>query len=82
MVINCDDTWGGALTMVQNVLLATTTPGHRLRAVDLMSEWTEPLIADIPCMGAHGRITANSQPGNVYERIHIDFLGGPLFRIN
>ncbi|KAJ4002824.1 hypothetical protein NW752_012356 [Fusarium irregulare] len=82
MVINCDDTWGGALTTIQNVLLATTTPEHRLRAVDLMSEWIEPLVADIPRMGSDGEISASSQPGNGYERIHVDLLGRPLFQIN
>ncbi|KAJ4115313.1 hypothetical protein NW768_011165 [Fusarium equiseti] len=81
MVIDCDDTWGGALATVQNVLLATTTPDHRLRTVDLMSEWIEPSIADIPRMGADGRVTASSRPGNGYERIHTDLLGKTLFQI-
>ncbi|RFN48875.1 o-succinylbenzoate synthase [Fusarium flagelliforme] len=82
MVINCDDTWSGALTTIQNVLLATTTPDHRLRAVDSMSEWIEPLIADIPRMGTDGRIDASTQPGNGYDRIYIDLLSEPLFQIN
>lgn len=82
MVINCDDIWGGALTAMQNVLLATTTPEHRLRAVYLMSEWIEPPIADIPRIGTDGRITASGRPGNCHERIHTDMLGNPLFQIN
>ncbi|KAI8412148.1 hypothetical protein FOFC_08774 [Fusarium oxysporum] len=78
MVINCDDTWGSALTTVQNVLLATTTPSHRLRAVDLFCEWTEPLIADIPRMEEDGRITPSTEPGNGYTAIVMDTLGEPL----
>ncbi|KAJ4248358.1 hypothetical protein NW762_012687 [Fusarium torreyae] len=81
MVINCDDPRGGALTTVQNVLLATTTPSHRLRAVDLMAEWTEPLIAEVPRMGPDGRIVASNKPGNGYERIFTNFLGEALFKI-
>ncbi|KAG7410054.1 Cis-3-hydroxy-L-proline dehydratase [Fusarium oxysporum f. sp. rapae] len=81
MVINCDDTWGCALTTVQNVLLATTTPSHRLRAVDLFTEWTEPLIADVPRMGADGRISLGTQPGNGYTTIFTDMLGEPLAQI-
>ncbi|KAM0083768.1 hypothetical protein ACKRZS_003968 [Fusarium odoratissimum] len=78
MVINCDDTWGSALTTAQNVLLATTTPSHRLRAVDLFCEWTEPLIADIPRMEEDGRITPSTEPGNGYTAIVMDMLGEPL----
>ncbi|KAI8711205.1 hypothetical protein NCS52_01496300 [Fusarium sp. LHS14.1] len=81
MVINCDDTWGSALTTVQNVLLATTTPSRSLRAVDLFAEWTEPLIADVPRMEADGRITPSTQPGNGYGTIRIELLGEPLFQI-
>ncbi|CEI68003.1 unnamed protein product [Fusarium venenatum] len=81
MFINCDDTWGSALTTVQNVLLATTTLSHRLRAVDLFAEWTEPLIADVPRMESDGRITPSTEPGNGYTTIFTDMLGEPLFQI-
>ncbi|PLB45494.1 enolase C-terminal domain-like protein [Aspergillus steynii IBT 23096] len=81
MVINCDDTWGSALTTAQNVLLATTTPSHRLCAVDLFAEWTEPLIADIPRMDSNGRVTANTHPGNGYCAIQVEHLAEPLFQI-
>ncbi|KAM0489601.1 hypothetical protein ACHAP8_012418 [Fusarium lateritium] len=80
-VINCDDPWGYALTTVQNLLLATTTPSHRLRAVDLFAEWTEPLIADVPRMESDGRITPSTEPGNNYTTLYADILGEPLFQI-
>lgn len=72
MVINCDDPWGSALTTALNVLLATTTPSHRLCAVDLLAEWIEPLIANTPRMNSNGTVAPNTQPGNGYGTIQIE----------
>ena len=82
MVINCDDTWGTALLTAQNILLATTTPSNRLRAVDLFAEWTQPLIAEVPRMESDGTVTPSTRPGNGYGTIHTELLGEPLFQIS
>lgn len=81
MVINCDDTWGTALTTAQNIVLATTTKSTRLRAVDLFAEWTEPLIADVARMDSSGRVSPSTQPGNGYGVIRLELLGEALFEI-
>lgn len=81
MIVNCDDTWGCALATAQNVILATTTSNNSLRAVDLFTEWIEPLIADVPRMDEDGRITPSTKPGNGYGNIRVELLGEPLFRI-
>lgn len=81
MSVNVDDTWGCALTTIQNVQLAATTRSDRLGAVDCYTEWTNPMIADVPRVQSNGRIATSSFPGNGYGEINLELLGEPLFQI-
>lgn len=78
MSLTADDTWGCALTTVQNLALATSTPADRLTAIDCYAEWTKPMIADCPLMGANGRVLPTTTPGNGYGKIKLEILGKPL----
>lgn len=81
MLVNVDDTWGCALLTAQNLQLAATTRGDRLRAVDLFAEWTTPLIAEVPRMLTDGRISHTTLPGNGFGAVNLDLIGEPLFQI-
>jgi L-alanine-DL-glutamate epimerase-like enolase superfamily enzyme len=81
MKINIDDTWGCALLSAQNIQLAVSTPPDRLRAVDLFTEWTEPMIADVPRMQSDGRVSHTVLPGNGFSSVKLELLGEPLFEL-
>ena len=78
MLVTVDDTWGGALVTAQNLQLAATTRPERLRGVDVFSEFTEPLVADVPRMGEDGRVAHPTGPGTGVT-IDTELLGAPLF---
>ncbi|KAI7553895.1 hypothetical protein KC331_g924 [Hortaea werneckii] len=79
MNVTIDDTWGCALLTSQNVAFAASTPSRYLRAVDGYAEWTRPMIAGCPRMGADGLLRPTSIPGNGYDSIKVEMLGEPLF---
>lgn len=79
MTITVDDTWGCALTTAQNIQLAASTRTNRLRAVDIYTEWTNPMIADVPRMQSNGFVAPADLPGNGFTTVNQDILGEPLF---
>lgn len=81
MMVTVDDTWGCALTTVQNIQLAASTPPERLRAVDLFAEWTSPAIVEIPRMQSDGLVACTNLPGNGFGLIDAEIFGEPLFCI-
>lgn len=81
MVVSSDDTWGCSLATAQNLELAVSTHRDRFRAVDLFTEWTTPMIAEIPRIKGDGRIDCSPLPGNGFGAIEAEILGEPLFHI-
>ncbi|CAI6034808.1 unnamed protein product [Clonostachys chloroleuca] len=81
MVVSSDDTWGCSLATAQNLQLAVSTHRDRFRAVDLFTEWTTPMIAEIPRIKGDGRIDCSPLPGNGFGAIDAEILGEPLFHI-
>lgn len=81
MTVNIDDTWGCALTTVQNLQIACSTSPNRLGACDCYAEWTNPMIADVPRMQSDGRVALPSLPGNGFGDVNVEMLGEPLFQI-
>ncbi|CAI7652906.1 unnamed protein product [Penicillium manginii] len=81
MMVTVDDTWGCALTTAQNTQLAASTRPDRLRAVDIYTEWTNPMIADVARMQPNGFVVPDDLPGNGFGTINQDILGEPLFTI-
>lgn len=81
MMVQIDDTWGCALLTAQNLQMAASTRPDRLRAVDLFTEWTKPLITDdVPRM-SNGQVGRTVLPGNGYGSINLEILGDALFQI-
>ncbi|RSL58557.1 hypothetical protein CEP53_006099 [Fusarium sp. AF-6] len=81
MIVTLDDTWGCALTTAQNMQMAASTPQKQMRAVDFFTEWTNPLIAEIPRLKGDGNISATELPGNGFGAVDVALLGEPIFEI-
>lgn len=74
MTFTVDDTWGGALTTVQNAHLAASSRSENLTAATFFADWIDPLVATGPPAAAPGRGTAPDQPG-LGVSVHTDLLG-------
>lgn len=80
MMVTVDDTWGCALSMMQMIQLAPTTPSDRLRALDLFTDWIHPAISEAPQQRSGGFVSPPAAPGNGYGTIKLESLGDPLFQ--
>jgi len=77
MTFTIDDTWGGALTTVQNAHLAASSDPELCTGATFFSDWIEPVIATGPRADADGRGQAPVGPG-LGVRVHEDLLGNPV----